>query len=57
MKALKSFFLEEQAQGLSEYGIVMGIIAVAVIGLIAGLSENIVTMLTNTVQILTSSDG
>jgi pilus assembly protein Flp/PilA len=57
MKALQSFFIEEQAQGLAEYSIVMGVIAVAVLGLIAGLSENIVRMLTNTLEILTSSEG
>ncbi|WP_442599127.1 Flp family type IVb pilin [Neobacillus sp. D3-1R] len=57
MKALKGFFIEEKAQGLSEYGIVIGVIAVAVLGLIAGLSENVVTMLTNTLEILTSSEG
>ncbi|HYK74993.1 MAG TPA: Flp family type IVb pilin [Pseudoneobacillus sp.] len=57
MKALQSLFIEEQAQGLAEYGIVMGVIAVAVLGVIAGLSENIVRMLTNTLEILTSSEG
>lgn len=57
MKHLIRLINNEQAQGLSEYSIVLGIIAVAVIGTIAALSENIVKMLTNTLQILESNEG
>lgn len=57
MKHLIRLINNEQAQGLSEYSIVLGIIAVAVIGIIAILSENIVKMLINTLQILESNKG
>jgi pilus assembly protein Flp/PilA len=48
---------DETGQGLSEYGMVLGVISIAAIALIAALSENVVIMLTNTVQILTGTDG
>lgn len=57
MKYFIRFIKNEQAQGLSEYSIVLGIIAVAVISTIAILSENVVKMLTNTLQILESNEG
>jgi Flp pilus assembly pilin Flp len=57
MKYFICFIKNEQAQGLSEYSIVLGIIAVAVISTIAILSENVVKMLTNTLQILESNEG
>jgi pilus assembly protein Flp/PilA len=57
MKYFIRFIKNEQGQGLSEYSIVLGIIAVAVISTIAILSENVVKMLTNTLQILESNEG
>jgi pilus assembly protein Flp/PilA len=57
MKALIFLIHHEQAQGLSEYGIVLGVISIGVIGLVAGLSENILSMLSNTLEILMGREG
>jgi pilus assembly protein Flp/PilA len=56
MKHLSYFIRNERGQGLSEYSIVLGIIAVAMVGLIAGLSDHIVTILSNTLQVLESNE-
>jgi pilus assembly protein Flp/PilA len=57
MKHLICLIKNEQGQGLSEYSLVLGIIAVAVIATIAILSENAVKMLTNTLKTLASNEG
>ncbi|UYZ21250.1 Flp family type IVb pilin [Mesobacillus jeotgali] len=45
MKAkLKALFTEEQGQGMTEYGLVLGVIAVAVVGVLALLREEILAM-------------
>lgn len=45
MKAkMKALFTEEQGQGMTEYGLVLGVIAVAVVGLLAVLRDEIVEM-------------
>jgi pilus assembly protein Flp/PilA len=38
---LKALVKDEQGQGLTEYGLVLGIIAVAVVGLIAAFRDEI----------------
>lgn len=45
MKAkMKALFTEEQGQGMTEYGLVLGIIAVAVVGTLAALRTEIVAI-------------
>lgn len=45
MKAkMKALFTEEQGQGMTEYGLVLGIIAVAVVGTLALLRTEIVAI-------------
>ncbi|MBT2643184.1 Flp family type IVb pilin [Bacillus sp. ISL-41] len=45
MKAkMKALFTEEQGQGMTEYGLVLGVIAVAVVGVLALLREQILEM-------------
>lgn len=50
MKAkMKALFTEEQGQGMTEYGLVLGVIAVAVVTLLVALRGQIVTMFENVV--------
>lgn len=45
MKAkMKALFTEEQGQGMTEYGLVLGVIAVAVVGVLALLRDEILEM-------------
>lgn len=42
LKKLKGLVFEEQGQGMTEYGLVLGIIAVAVVGILVTFREEIV---------------
>lgn len=56
MKAkMKALFTEEQGQGMTEYGLVLGVIAVAVVTLLVTLRGHIVTMFTNVVTAVTGA--
>jgi pilus assembly protein Flp/PilA len=55
MKKMKALLAEEQGQGMTEYGLVLGIIAVAVVGILATLRTEIVEMFTNVKTALTST--
>lgn len=55
MKKMKALLVEEQGQGMTEYGLVLGIIAVAVVGILATLRGEIVEMFTNVKAALTST--
>lgn len=44
MNKLKGLVVEEQGQGMTEYGLVLGIIAVAVVGVLATLRTEILEM-------------
>ena len=46
MKHLVRLFKEEEGQALTEYGILIGLIAVVVIGIVALLGEELVTKFT-----------
>lgn len=41
MKKMKALFVEEQGQGMTEYGLILGVIAVGVIGVIVALGDKI----------------
>lgn len=56
MKKMKALLVEEQGQGMTEYGLVLGIIAVAVVGALALLREEIVTMFDNVVTAVTGAE-
>ncbi|MEQ6388209.1 Flp family type IVb pilin [Bacillaceae bacterium S4-13-58] len=47
MEMLKRLFVEEEGQGMTEYGIVLGVIAVAVVGILVALRGQIVTLFQN----------
>jgi pilus assembly protein Flp/PilA len=55
LKKMKALFVEEEGQGMTEYGLVLGIIAVAVVGILALLREQIVTMFTNVKNAITGT--
>jgi pilus assembly protein Flp/PilA len=44
MKKMKALLTEEQGQGMTEYGLVLGVIAVAVVGVLALLRGQILEM-------------
>jgi pilus assembly protein Flp/PilA len=41
---MKSLIVEEEGQGMTEYGLALGVITIAVIGIIAVMRLNIVTL-------------
>jgi pilus assembly protein Flp/PilA len=56
MKAkMKALLTEEKGQGMTEYGLVLGVIAVAVVGLLVTLRGQIVTMFNNVVTAVTGA--
>jgi pilus assembly protein Flp/PilA len=53
LKKIKALFVEEEGQGMTEYGLVLGIIAVAVVGILALMRTQIVTMFQNVLNAIT----
>ncbi len=47
MNKLKGLVVEEQGQGMTEYGLVLGVIAVGVVGTLVLLREQITAMFTD----------
>lgn len=41
MDLLKKLFVEEEGQGMTEYGLVLGVIAIAVVGTLVALRDQI----------------
>lgn len=57
MKAkMKALFTEEQGQGMTEYGLVLGVIAVAVVGALVTLRGEIITMFQGVVDAVTGAE-
>ncbi|MDP4162005.1 MAG: Flp family type IVb pilin [Bacillota bacterium] len=54
MNKMKALFTEEQGQGMTEYGLVLGIIAVAVVGVLALLRTQILDMFTSVTTAVTN---
>lgn len=54
MNKLSALFNEEQGQGMTEYGLVLGIIAVAVVGVLAALRGQILDMFTSVTTAVTN---
>ncbi|WP_243354977.1 Flp family type IVb pilin [Bacillus litorisediminis] len=44
VEKMKALFVEEEGQGMTEYGLVLGVIAVAVVGVLITLREEILNM-------------
>jgi pilus assembly protein Flp/PilA len=47
LNALKSLVKDEQGQGMTEYGLVLGLIAVAVVGALIALRGHIIDLFDN----------
>lgn len=47
LKKLKGLFVEEEGQGMAEYGLILGLIAVVVIGAVTLLGGQLKTLFTN----------
>lgn len=47
MNLLKQLVVEEEGQGMTEYGLVLGVIAVAVVGTLVSLRGEITEMFNN----------
>lgn len=56
MKKMKALLVEEQGQGMTEYGLVLGIIAVAVVGALALLRTEIIAMFDAVVKAVTGNE-
>jgi pilus assembly protein Flp/PilA len=52
---LMGLIKEEQGQGMTEYGLVLGLIAVAAVGALVLLRDEIVTMYNNAVTAVTGA--
>lgn len=52
LRKLKNLVTEEQGQGMTEYGLVLGLIAVAVVGVLVVFREEVITMFNQAVTVL-----
>jgi len=52
----KGLFIEEQGQGMTEYGLILGLVAVAVIGALVLLGDNIFEMINDLAARVTGTD-
>ncbi len=57
MELLKQLVVEEEGQGMTEYGLVLGVIAVAVVGILVSLRGEITTMFQDVLNDIKSRDG
>jgi pilus assembly protein Flp/PilA len=56
MNKLKGLVVEEKGQGMTEYGLVLGVIAVGVVAILATLRDEIMTMFNEVVSNVTNRD-
>jgi pilus assembly protein Flp/PilA len=54
MQKIKNLLVEEQGQGMTEYGLVLGLIAVAVVGILALLRTQIINMFQGVLDAVTN---
>jgi pilus assembly protein Flp/PilA len=47
LKKIKSLFVEEQGQGMTEYGLILGLIALAVVAVLITMGGKIKDIFTN----------
>lgn len=55
MKKMKALVTEEKGQGMTEYGLVLGVIAIAVVGILVALKGQITTLFQNVSDALKSA--
>jgi pilus assembly protein Flp/PilA len=56
IKKMKALLKEEEGQGMTEYGLVLGVIAVAVVAALVLLREQIIDMFDKVVTAVTGAD-
>ncbi|MEH7436346.1 Flp family type IVb pilin [Neobacillus drentensis] len=56
MKKMKALFTEEQGQGMTEYGLVLGLIAVGVVAVLVALKGQITKLFTDAQQAIFGSN-
>jgi pilus assembly protein Flp/PilA len=54
---IKGLVIEEQGQGMTEYGLVLGVIAIAVVGILVTMRGQITAMFTNASNKLTEANA
>ncbi len=54
MNKLKALFVEEKGQGMTEYGLVLGVIAIAVVGVLFTIRGEIVEIFNEVSNALTT---
>jgi pilus assembly protein Flp/PilA len=54
---IKDLVMEEQGQGMTEYGLVLGVIAIAVVGILVTMRGQITAMFTNASNKLTQANA
>lgn len=57
MELLKNLVVEEEGQGMTEYGLVLGVIAVAVVGILVSLRGEITDMFQSVLDDVKGRDG
>ena len=57
MNLFKNLVVEEEGQGMTEYGLVLGVIAVAVVGTLVTLRGEIETMFSDVLEKVQSRSG
>lgn len=55
LNKLKGLFIEEEGQGMTEYGLILGLIAVVVIGVLITLGDEIAKVFTDLTSKLPTS--
>ncbi|WP_070120355.1 Flp family type IVb pilin [Bacillus marinisedimentorum] len=57
MNKMKGLLFEEEGQGMTEYGLVLGIIAIAVVGILVAMRGEITTLFENAKTALTNANS
>lgn len=55
VEKLKALFVDEEGQGMTEYGLVLGVLAVGVVALLITFRGQIMTMFQNVIDSLTNA--
>ncbi|HET7656782.1 MAG TPA: Flp family type IVb pilin [Bacillales bacterium] len=55
LKKIKDLFLAEEGQGMTEYGLVLGVIAIGVVATLVLLREQIVQLFKNVLTAITGA--
>ena len=57
MNQIKRFFKEEEGQGMTEYGLILGLVALAAVGALFLVGDKIVDMFNDVVEKFTNPSG